>query len=989
MSSGAELLTTKHDGPARPGLPPPLSGISPGHAVYIERIRSRVLRDKGNSLYTSHNLQGLLQFFTSGRRDPSRDSPSPSRERADAFLWVLELKPIVPSLPLNIPFPEALSARYLPGATIGSHGLLLILCGYPSPRWLASIGSQFSVSEEVWRRHLDFLEPAPDAFSHPSLPSSSCLTVELCLTTVGTRGKLVPSNYNATIQQLRHEAKRVMASYREKLRFGSGWKTGDSIVRQYTVYDENYFTIEQKITVSLNLVDRRLNHWQALVCTDCGENLADSPLGPWLGPGNPPVVDAHTNLIPLHRQLRDAGNLEHQNPFPLDQVVEPHHGFAQNAAQLHLNYGKTLNHSTMCFSPFYAVSEVFTLVAIAESKFLNMLSQKLARDSANVLTDETTFDSSADDRNVSAQAELVRNREILDDHIQCLRNVLTFLRRQREMELWSNLVFSDVNQSIFRSAVMEIEHDFQHLQQRAEDLHGRCQSAMLTAMNSATIAESRRGLTQARSIFKFTVLASLYLPFSFASSFMGMNQMTTHTLKEDPSSLGDGVVIGELPDNKEYERRRRLLYPDGDPAIPLPEGFPAQTSTAAVWSGQNLSLQDLLIELSAADVAEVHEALGRFRAANLTANDMTKETFQLPQLGKKLERAAAEVTAGRGIVVLRGLHPHERLLEDNILIFTGIASYFGDKRGVQGVGNNFLVHLRDMGSKHVPDHQRPSPFANQYQAFHSDFCDVIGMYVIQNAIQGGRSHWASCGQIYNEIAATRPSLIKTLSDNVWPFQSSLRAHDVRPRPLLFKLGHTNQPYFCFSRTNLTGTPIVPRLPGPLQLTNELADALDAVHFAAEQHCLTAELQPGDLYFLNNHLVLHGREAFSDRIPERIRDGTEAEPSTESLAASDSSSSDSEGDTSGSRSDRSIDGGACSSTSLQSGPPVYTHERHKMRLWLRNTNARATDDIPELLRPRWREVFGEEALAKGKWMFGKVHEKSLVMASRNDEMQSFS
>ena len=227
-----------------------------------ERIRSRVLRDERHSLYPSHNLQGLLRFFASGRRDTSRDSPSPSRERPDAFLWVLELKPNVPSVPLSLPYPETLSAHYPPGAATGSHGLLFILRGYPSRRWLASIGSHFSVDEEVWRRHLDFLEPAPDTFSHPPLPSCSYLILEMRLTTIGTRGKLEPSNNDATVQQLRSDARRAMAAYREKLRFGSGWKTGDSIIRQYTVYDEDYFTIDQKITVSLNLVNRRLNHWQ-------------------------------------------------------------------------------------------------------------------------------------------------------------------------------------------------------------------------------------------------------------------------------------------------------------------------------------------------------------------------------------------------------------------------------------------------------------------------------------------------------------------------------------------------------------------------------------------------------------------------------------------------------------------------------------------------------------------------------------------------------
>lgn len=148
----------------------------------------------------------------------------------------------------------------------------------------------------------------------------------------------------------------------------------------------------------------------------------------------------------------------------------------------------------------------------------------------------------------------------------------------------------------------------------------------------------------------------------------------------------------------------------------------------------------------------------------------------------------------------------------------------------------------------------------------------------------------------------------------------------------------------------------------------MADALDALHFAAEKHCITAELRQGDLYFLNNHLVLHGREAFYDI----YSGGADHMYTTDESADSSCSSS------------RSLDG--CNDNPEGSHE---TSERHKMRLWLRSADARATDDIPDTLKPRWSEVFGEESLKQGRWAFDKVHDKSLVMASRNDEIMSFS
>lgn len=43
------------------------------------------------------------------------------------------------------------------------------------------------------------------------------------------------------------------------------------------------------------------------------------------------------------------------------------------------------------------------------------------------------------------------------------------------------------------------------------------------------------------------------------------------------------------------------------------------------------------------------------------------------------------------------------------------------------------------------------------------------MYALDVAAGGGESLLASSGKIYNEIAATRPDVIHTLSDDQWVF----------------------------------------------------------------------------------------------------------------------------------------------------------------------------------------------------------------------------
>ncbi|MCJ1403474.1 hypothetical protein MMC11_006697 [Xylographa trunciseda] len=279
---------------------------------------------------------------------------------------------------------------------------------------------------------------------------------------------------------------------------------------------------------------------------------------------------------------------------------------------------------------------------------------------------------------------------------------------------------------------------------------------------------------------------------------------------------------------------------------------------------------------------------------------------------------------------------------DNILLFAGIASHIADQRGVQGREHDYLIHLRDAGSHVVPNHLRSSPFANQAQAFHTDSCDVIGMYVMETAKEGGQSYWASSGQVYNELAASRPDIIYTLAASNWPFERAGSEPPYALRALLHPSSH--QPILCFSRSNLTGTNVAPRSPNIPQLSEIQAEALDALHYCAEKHAIEVKHRKGDMYFLNNLTVLHGRASFVDH---------------DSASPIEPEASDEE----------------------------PRGERHLMRLWLRDTEFGW--QTPNGLQTRWSEVFGKEVRARGKWSFGKVHSASLVVKSQNDETSSFS
>lgn len=87
------------------------------------------------------------------------------------------------------------------------------------------------------------------------------------------------------------------------------------------------------------------------------------------------------------------------------------------------------------------------------------------------------------------------------------------------------------------------------------------------------------------------------------------------------------------------------------------------------------------------------------------------------------------------------------------------------------------------------------------------------------------------------------------------------------RPLLFHQAATaNNPervIIQYARRAFTGYWGLPRSSHLPPITEAQAEALDALHFTAQKHALALEFQSGDIQFINNLSILHGRGAFRD------------------------------------------------------------------------------------------------------------------------------
>lgn len=67
----------------------------------------------------------------------------------------------------------------------------------------------------------------------------------------------------------------------------------------------------------------------------------------------------------------------------------------------------------------------------------------------------------------------------------------------------------------------------------------------------------------------------------------------------------------------------------------------------------------------------------------LDGSEVSRGTFPLPLLSKKMEAICRDVYDGRGFGILRGLEPDLWSVEDITVIYLGISSYVAEKRGKQ------------------------------------------------------------------------------------------------------------------------------------------------------------------------------------------------------------------------------------------------------------------------------------------------------------------
>lgn len=292
------------------------------------------------------------------------------------------------------------------------------------------------------------------------------------------------------------------------------------------------------------------------------------------------------------------------------------------------------------------------------------------------------------------------------------------------------------------------------------------------------------------------------------------------------------------------------------------EGVPAAPiAAAAAWHAPDLREEDWLIRLEPGQAEALGRAVDRGMAAGLPMAEVSAAALPVPDLEGLAAGLRRSLTQGVGFAVLRGLPVAEWGPEK--------AAYawwlFGHHLGVPGAQNpqgELLGHVVDTGELGV------NPLVRRYRTagtidFHCDYADLVGLLCLTAARTGGQSRIASSVAVFNALRAEAPDLAARLFA---PVPLDRRGEEAAGQP-----GHLPVQPCCHEGGRLrtfwhseyfrsAARHLGPAgLPGDLQ---SLLDRYDAIA-AGPEFRLEMWLQPGDMQFLSNHLILHARTAYED------------------------------------------------------------------------------------------------------------------------------
>lgn len=281
------------------------------------------------------------------------------------------------------------------------------------------------------------------------------------------------------------------------------------------------------------------------------------------------------------------------------------------------------------------------------------------------------------------------------------------------------------------------------------------------------------------------------------------------------------------------------------------------------WTAQDLADEAGWTEVfSAAELGELDAAL---RAALEKSSDILeigRDDFPLPGLSARLLEIESTLMEGRGFVRLRGVDRERYSQAEMEMLYWGIGMHLGSP-WAQNKHGHVLGDVTDQGKTGREGDARGNEIGGAALPFHCDGSDLVGLLCLTNGIEGGLSAVANSVKVHNELVREAPELAAELYK---PQPNDYRGEQPRGGKSWYDIPVFTEwndrlfvrcipPYILASQRHEEAPRLTPLAKQALQRVVELADD--------SNHHVKMELQPGDMQFINNYHVMHGRTAYAD------------------------------------------------------------------------------------------------------------------------------
>jgi hypothetical protein len=295
---------------------------------------------------------------------------------------------------------------------------------------------------------------------------------------------------------------------------------------------------------------------------------------------------------------------------------------------------------------------------------------------------------------------------------------------------------------------------------------------------------------------------------------------------------------------------------------------------ARAWRANTLSDRKAwYCPLSERCLAALDESVRRLAERPRPITELCAADEPCAACAEELHSVREVLERGPGFVVLQGPSPERYSPVELQACYWLVGGLLGQpvEQNVQG---ELLYDVRDTGQ----DVHYGARFSvtNAESSFHTDnsfgptIVDYVGLLCLQGAKNGGLSQVVSGYSVHNELLARCPDVLEVLSQPMhFERRGGLRPGDAPtvPYPVLAwdgcNLTYRYLRYWIESGHERIGQP----------LTAAQRRAVDVLDEALNQPELRIELelQPGEMFFINNRCMLHNRTAFEDHAePERRR-----------------------------------------------------------------------------------------------------------------------